>query len=95
MMTIPQFCETFEINETNIYVAKNQNKLPAHVFFSTINGNYIDDRYIIRRYEFKIKVRNMCHKFYYFLTKYFTETDIGRIMADIDVKALIRTGQYL
>ena len=84
MVSLVQFCDTFGLTENNVHVARHKGLLPKELFVKGRDGVLIDSSYIIRRYEFKKRVVNKCHEFYYFLSRYFTDSEMGRILYKID-----------
>ena len=91
MIKLPSFCDLYGINEDALHQCKFNKTLPASIFKKVNNVIYIDEKYIIRRYEFRRWVTNKCHEYFYYLERYFPASTIAYMLWKINPKRNIQT----
>ncbi len=81
-MLVSDFCEKYDLNVSNLYVAKSEGKIPDTVFYRPLNAkrNHIDERYFVRRKEFRKRVKLFNEDVYYYLTEHFSVLEITEII---------------
>ena len=84
MMSIASFCDLYGINEDALHQCKFNKTLPASIFKKVKRLVYVDEKYIIRRYEFKRRIANICQDFYYYFNRYFSTSTIAYMLSKIN-----------
>jgi len=82
-MLIAQFCNKYNIDESTIYVAKGTGRIQSSAFGRDGNNLLtIDEKFFIRRYEFKRRTQLFLHDMYYFLSEHFSNSHLARKMSE-------------
>ena len=79
-LKISDFCEKWEVTENTIFVIRSQRLVNMDVFREIDNYIRIDENHFIRRLEFRKKLDNIMHDYYYFFKKHLTDSDIAELM---------------
>ncbi len=84
MVSINLFCEHHNISYMTVMSRKWKGDFPDHLFAEIEGETFIDEKGFVRRYEFKRRVVNEAHAFYFYFTKYFKPNILAYMMHRID-----------
>lgn len=79
-MRVVAFCEAHELSENIIHAQlKRKNWIErGAVYYDNYGKLRVNEKFFIRRIEFRKKVKLFNQDMYYFLTEHFTETELAR-----------------
>jgi len=79
-LKISDFCEKWEVTENTVFVMKSHNDIDTNVIREIDKYLRIDENHYIKRLEFRKKIDNIAHDYYYFLRKVFCDSEISELM---------------
>jgi hypothetical protein len=71
MMTLENFCEVYELNDSHIYANISSGMYPRSILSKVDGIVHVDEKYFIKRYEFARRIQNMAHEYYFALMQLF------------------------
>lgn len=93
-ITISEFCGTYGNSKESVFAMKCTGAIPKSAFKKISSKvTMIDENYFIRRVEFKKRITNEMHDYYFYLTRYFSEAEICRMIYKIDSTQSLSTWQ--
>jgi hypothetical protein len=78
------FIAKYELHKNSINVYKSIGNINPRAFKKIEKENFVDEKYFLRRVEFKKKVWLQSHDFYFWLSKHFIDNHIARLFAIMD-----------
>lgn len=79
MITIAEFCEKYELEVSSVYSSVSNGTIPS-IAISREAGRraYINENFFLRRKDFDLKVHLYNQDMYYYLSEFFSDSDIAR-----------------
>jgi hypothetical protein len=81
---LARFCEKYDVDKALLYVLIHQGSAPRTILKKYGKETIVDEEWFTSRIDFKHKIRNLAHSYYYFLSKHLSDLSIGRALNKID-----------